>query len=521
MSPMQSSTLSSPTPTHLGRYEILGVLGRGGMATVYLANSGGEGGFSRLVAVKVLHPHLAEQEDFVAMLLDEARLAARIHHPNVVPVVDLQSDGAQRYIVMDYVEGCALSDLLRRHRAVLPLGIVITVVRDALNGLHAAHTLTDESGAPLNLIHRDVTPQNILVGVDGMARLTDFGVALAQARIHHTRQRELKGKIAFMSPEQVRGLPLDHRADIFSLGCSLWLALTGQSLFLAANDAATLSNVINKEIPPPHKLNPKVPEVLSTICLRALDRDPNKRWSNAAEMAEALGHAALACDLVASRREVGGWIGRTCQREIDERRIAVRNASVTRTESRTDSRPRSVVHPQVTMPVQPSSIPTTQAPPATPSKREGFFQSSVGLSLMAIILMAILGAGLLILVQRNTSHPPDSSSPSASVPIRSTGQSSKSALPLPTQPPPPAVAPVVAPTVKEPPATTTKKTTPALSQPVLTVRKVPRARPIAPVRSAPPPATIVHPTDRPPTPSVSPPPRLPAAWDKDSPLPPQ
>jgi eukaryotic-like serine/threonine-protein kinase len=524
VSPIQSSTFTSSVPTHLGRYEIIGVLGRGGMATVYLANSGGEGGFSRLVAIKVLHPHLAEQQDFVAMLLDEARLAARIHHPNVVPVVDLQSDGAQRYIVMDYVEGCSLSDLLKRQKSALPLGILIEIVRDALNGLHAAHTLTDASGVPINLIHRDVTPQNILVGVDGMARLTDFGVALAQARIHHTRQRELKGKIAFMAPEQARCQPLDRRADIFSVGCLLWIALTGQSLFLSDNDAATLSNVLNKHIVSPSTLNPNVPEVISSICMRALERDPDERWSNAAVMAEALRHAAVACHLVTSRREISDWIKRMCRRELEERRIAVRDATLAQKEKPKEPELPSFMLPQA----QPSVLLEAKEIPvltgnaeASAGKSRYSIRSPWVLALVAVILVVALGAALggFVIKRRTRDLPPQAQTAPATVP---------ELLPKPAPVLPPVVVPVpaaapVGAAVADRPQSPRTEAKPA-PDPVAKVRKRARVMAAAAIHSvkdkalAPAEAPVV---ERHAAPRSPPPPKTPAVWDKDSPLPPQ
>src|SRR5580658_2596874 len=164
--------LSHPIPTVLGRYEIVGILGRGGMATVYLARSAGEAGFSRLFAIKVLHPHLADEQGFVSMLLDEGQIAARLHHPNVVPIVDLGSQGDIRYVVLEYVEGCSLSALFAKHRDQRPARLIVPILLDALAGLHAAHTLTDDDGKLLNLVHRDVSPQNVLVGADGAARIT-------------------------------------------------------------------------------------------------------------------------------------------------------------------------------------------------------------------------------------------------------------------------------------------------------------------------------------------------------------
>lgn len=322
----QLFTMSEP-PATLGRYELLGVLGRGGMASVYLGRSAGEAGFSRLVAIKVLHPHLSDDEDFVGMLFDEAQIAACLHHPNVVPIVDVGTHGELRYVVLEYVEGCSLSVLLRAYRETPQPHLIVPIVLDALAGLHAAHVLTDDEGRPMNLVHRDISPQNILVGVDGTARLTDFGVAKARTNSQATRPGSVKGKIGFLSPEQIRGAEVDHRSDLFSAGCLLWCMLTGRRLFRGDNDAATMKNILDMPIPAPSTVGFKPPPEFDVVCLRALERDPSQRWASAAEMEDALRKAALECKQLGSRREVSQWAMAAFGRELDTRRAAVRAAA--------------------------------------------------------------------------------------------------------------------------------------------------------------------------------------------------
>jgi eukaryotic-like serine/threonine-protein kinase len=522
---VQQSQLSAPRKTQLGRYEVIGVLGRGGMATVYLANSGGEAGFSRLVAVKVLHPHLAEQEDFVAMLLDEARLAARIHHPNVVPVVDLQSDGVQHHIVMDYVEGCSFNELLNSRERNIPLRIVVTIVLDALNGLQAAHTLTDAAGTPLKLVHRDVTPQNILVGVDGMARLTDFGVALARSCIHHTHQRQLKGKLAFMAPEQIRCLPIDHRADIFSVGCLLWRALTGQALFLGSTEVETMSNVLSKAIVPPSIVNQGIPDSLDSICLRALEREVDRRWGSAAEMEEALREAALSCDLVASRKEIGDWVKKACRRELDERRLAVRDASMIRSDGAhmTDPPSRSIVQQQATGDRGSVSGNTRGQPVlgAGAIKGRGISRSrSRPLWIGSGIVLVLLGGVIVVWARKGVSEA--SVSRVASIPAAVAGRQQPEVSPLPVVDSPSrfkaSAKPSIVASPSEPiPTSNSTQIASAASAGKHSPPKVPHRR--HPRRTASP---VVDPIDnRVPLPSLSAPIPTAPAWDRDSPLPPR
>jgi serine/threonine-protein kinase len=327
MEPLGATSSTDVVPARtLGRYELIGSLARGGMATVYLARHSGEAGFQRLYAIKVLHAHLSDDEAFVDMMLDEARLAARLHHPNVVPIVDLGTQDGAHYVVMEYIEGCSFSALLSKHRDERPARIIVPIVLDALAGLHAAHTLTDDDGNPMNLVHRDVSPQNVLVGVDGTARLIDFGVAKAESRIHSTRPGQMKGKLAFMAPEQVKNASkADRRSDIFSAGVMLWSALTGRKLFLADSDAETLHNILHLEIAPPSTMGHKPAAALDAVVLRALERDPEKRFQTALEMEEALREAAGGA--LGSKREITAWLTSVFEGQLADRRTAIRAAA--------------------------------------------------------------------------------------------------------------------------------------------------------------------------------------------------
>jgi serine/threonine protein kinase len=316
-------------PRFLGRYEIIGELARGGMGTVYLARHAGEAGFQRLFAVKVLHAHLAEEAGFVDMLRDEARIAARIHHPNVVAVVDIGTQGDAHYIVMEYVEGPSFATLWKRSRDQRPFDMIISVMLDTLEGLHAAHTLTDEDDQPLQLVHRDVSPQNVLVGVDGVARITDFGIAKAESRIASTQPGMRKGKLQFMSPEQIKDAEkIDLRTDVWAAGVVLYSLLTGEHLFRDDNDAATVHNVISKEIQAPSTRgeNPP-PAAFDAIIMKALERDPTKRYDTALDMADELRKAAVESGLLGSRHGVARWVTTTFGEELESRRAAIREVT--------------------------------------------------------------------------------------------------------------------------------------------------------------------------------------------------
>jgi len=291
----------------MGRYALFGPLAAGGMATVHLGRLLGPAGFSRTVAIKRLHEQFASDPEFVAGFLDEARLAARIRHPNVVPTLDVVATQGQLFLVMEYVEGesvARLQRMLKKSGAEMPLAIALAVVTSALHGLHAAHEARSERGEPLHLVHRDVSPQNILVGTDGVARVLDFGVAKAVGRLQTTESGRLKGKVSYMSPEQVRTSDVDRRSDVFAASIVLWEMLTGKRLFGADNDAMALDRVMNATIEAPSIHVPELPAGIDAIVLRGLERDVDRRWQTAREMALAL----EACHPLASPTQIGAWV---------------------------------------------------------------------------------------------------------------------------------------------------------------------------------------------------------------------
>ncbi len=310
------------------RYELVGELASGGMATVFLARLSGVGGFQRFVAMKRLHPHLANEKEFVEMFLDEARIAARIHHPNVVPILEVGASPVGYYLVMEYIEGDTLARLLARaaqRGKRLPIPIALRIAVDTLSGLHAAHELRDDAGNPINLVHRDVSPQNVLVGVDGIARITDFGVARAASRLTATRVGQLKGKIAYMAPEQAAGEEsLDRRADVFAAGIVIWEELAAKRLFKAENEAATLSRVMTEPVPLLSELVPGLSVQLSNVVMRALERDVNKRFSTCAQFGDALEAAATGKERIATPRELAAYVTEVLGEEVSAQREAVR-----------------------------------------------------------------------------------------------------------------------------------------------------------------------------------------------------
>jgi serine/threonine-protein kinase len=251
--------MGARSPQIIGRYAIYSGIASGGMASVYFGRLLGGAGFSRTVAIKRLHPHLAEEREFLSTMIDEARMAARIHHPNVVPTLDVVATEGDLLLIMEYVRGESLARLLKTEiddgrRVPLPIASAIAI--GTLHGLHAAHEATSDRGTPLGIVHRDVSPQNILVGVDGMARVIDFGVAKAAGRLQTTRAGLVKGKIAYMAPEQLAGREVTRSADVYAMGVVLWETLTGKRLFQGDSDAALVTQVLAGTTEPPSRHAP-------------------------------------------------------------------------------------------------------------------------------------------------------------------------------------------------------------------------------------------------------------------------
>lgn len=337
----------------LGRYEVLARLASGGMAAVYVARALGVAGFERLFAIKVLHPHLAHEDEFITMFLDEARLAARIRHPNVVPTTDVSDTrDAGFYLVMDYIEGDHLGTLLQhafKRGTRIPAPATLRIVADALEGLSAAHQLTNEHGEPLNLVHRDVSPHNIMVSTDGVSRITDFGVAKASIRLSTTQEGQFKGKLAYMAPEHAANGQSDQRSDLFAMSIILWECLTGRRLFRAENHAATLNKICLEPIPAPSLVDPALAP-FDPILERGLARDPNRRFQSAEEFAEAIERTAFTLGGMATHRAVAKLVKDLAAEKIARDHALIKSAIAelarAHPEARTEqSGPQSGVRP--------------------------------------------------------------------------------------------------------------------------------------------------------------------------------
>lgn len=291
----------------LGEYELVRHLATGGMAEIFIARQSGPAGFDRELAIKKILPHLAREERFISMFLDEARIAARLRHPNIVQIYELGEESGEYFIAMEYIEGGDLADLLDmadERNVEVPIAMSVRIIADVLAALDYAHEFSEE-GKPLRIVHRDVSPHNVLIGKDGMIKLVDFGIAHAVERHAKTETGLVKGKLSYMAPEQVEQRGVDRRADIFSAGALLYELLTGEPPF--GRELAAVNAILNEDPPNPQTLRPDVPDELVEVLMRSLEKDPDERYQSAQEMLEALEGVLRVFDKFVSPKHVASF----------------------------------------------------------------------------------------------------------------------------------------------------------------------------------------------------------------------
>jgi len=325
------STSSLAPGSRLGRYELLIPIAYGGMARVWAARLHGQRGFSKLVAIKTILPHLAHNPEFERMFLDEARIAAGVHHPNVCEIYELGEEGRVLYLAMEWVNGDSLMHVLRgingKKAEPIEVRIAARIVADACAGLHAAHELTDDDGRLLNVVHRDVSPHNLLVAQEGTVKVTDFGVAKALNQTHQaTVAGQVKGKVAYMAPEQIGGLAFDRRSDVFGMGCVLYESITGVLPFRGENDPQVMQAVLRGTYEPPSKLVRSIPTEMEHIIDRALASEPRQRFATAERMRVALEEFLAKSGMVITPTQVGTMVRQRLGPQLDKRREHVRAA---------------------------------------------------------------------------------------------------------------------------------------------------------------------------------------------------
>ncbi len=469
--------------TRIDQYDLIYRLGTGGMGNVYLARRRNQSGLQRLFAVKAMHPLLSADHDFANMFLDEAHIASRLHHINVVGIVDLGRFAGRLYLVMDYVEGPTLAQLLGTATD-RPPALICSILIDMLHGLQAAHSLTNESGERLELVHRDVSPSNILIGTDGVARLTDFGIAKARLRRTSTSPGVRKGKLCYSAPEQItRPGEEDSRVDVFAAGIVLWNALTGTRLFDGENEAAVILSVVNRPIPPPSTVGRRSPRCLDEVCLRALERDPARRYPTATHMADDLRRVTRENNLVAGPEQVADWVAALFGEELERRRAAVRAIAAGAVED-----PGASPFARGTGPQAPELEPEYaelsvswhgQTPPGR--RRHRAWPVPV-LALGAVVSAAVIALSI---------YPPGSKEPASAAPV-APATAATSAEPSAVAPTPPSAAPapavqplsVASPAVASPAVASPPVASPPVASPSTSAARSPVAAPAAPAAPA-------------------------------------
>src|SRR5258705_6220596 len=291
------------------------------MAEVFRAKSFGVEGFERLVAVKRILPNIAEDKDFIKMFIDEAKISVQLNHANIAQIFDLGVVDGAYYIALEHIHGRDLRAIFDRCRTLgepMPVAQACFVVMKVCEGLDYAHNKRDQAGKELHLVHRDVSPQNLLVSFEGEVKLIDFGIAKAAGKGAKTQAGILKGKFGYMSPEQVRGLPIDRRSDIFSCGIVLYELLTRERLFVCDSDFSTVEKVRNVEILPPSTYNRKIPDELERIVLKALTKDTEDRYQNAIDLHDELQAFVYTAGEFYSRKDLAAWMKKTFGKEIED-----------------------------------------------------------------------------------------------------------------------------------------------------------------------------------------------------------
>lgn len=433
--------MANSPPRQIGRYALHAEIASGGMAAVHLGRLVGPVGFARTVAIKKLHAQFAKDPAFVAMFLDEARLAARIRHPNVVPTLDVVTIDDELFLVMEYVHGESLARLIKKARGReedVPIEIAVSVIAQVLHGLHAAHEAKSERGSPLEIVHRDVSPQNVLVSVDGTSRVLDFGIAKATSRLQVTLEGQLKGKLAYMAPEQLEQHDVDRRVDVWATSVVLWELLAGRRLFHGDHPARLMKAVLSMEIEPPSALSKAVPPALDAIVMRGLSRDPGQRFASAREMAIALEETGL----VASQAAIGAWVERIAGDSLGERADVI--ASIEGT---------SETGPSISAASLREGTTTDGNTLAAASTSADFRPRRPGRALAIAATLLVLFLGAFALISNRTQPEPMLAAPSSAAPSEA-----PSPIEIKAAPPPPQPVVSVSASVAAPRPTVTKTT---------------------------------------------------------------
>ncbi|MBK8235883.1 MAG: serine/threonine protein kinase [Deltaproteobacteria bacterium] len=469
----------------LGKFTLVEQIGEGGMARLYLARSRGIGGFEKLVVVKQVLPRLADDAEFVERFLQEARLSASLDHPNIAAVYEVGSDPSGYFYAMEYVRGRDLYKLLRRARELghtLQLDEILAIITALCAGLHHAHMHVGADGRSLGIVHRDISPSNVLLGFEGAVKLADFGVAKVRSAQISTEAGTLRGKIAYMSPEQCRGEPLDRRSDVFAVGVLLWELLTGQRMRRGDSDIALVRQIADDEPPSPRPLRPDLPVELETIVMRALAREPSRRHGSAQALQHELEAFADAAHLVAAPRTVAALMQSLFAAEIERETTDAEHArTVALRREAAEATPATA-----TVPPPRAGVDASSSVPTPASTRRW------GAVLAGVAIAGLAGLAVTLAMRPSVEQATDDDATDRERPV-----------PTPAAVPLPVPSPVVAPAAPELASTTRAPT--AAAEPSVSPAAARASRTPAPRR-----------TKRKPTPAAAPERTI----DLDAPLPP-
>ena len=484
--------------TPIGKYKLVRLIASGGMAEVYLARQAGAAGFEKLVCLKRILPHLARDKQFVEMFLNEARLAARLDHPNIVSIFDLGEANGNYFIAMEFIDGPSLRAAAKRaleRGERLPIPEIVKIVSMAAAGLHYAHELTDASGKPLGLVHRDISPDNVLVHRNGAAKVVDFGIAKAASSSSSTRTGTLKGKIAYMPPEQLRGDPLDRRTDVFALGVVLYEMLAGRRPWAGDSEVSLIGRIMTEDPPPLSTLRPDAPAGLVAVLDRALAKDRAARYASCHDLQADLEALLVSLGQTITQARISDFAKSYADpiAAPDEKTGAAMQALEAEMNGTGEVRPV----PARRVPGQPREPRTVVLPPPPARDRRG-----VAYGVAAFLSVAAIGgAGGYVLLMRRGEPPPDvipiervavvETAPGPATPEKKEEppQVQEKPTPAETEPPPAAVAAdpgpaKTAPTTQPPPA-------PALPAPAVPAPPAPAAPAAEPQAAVPPPQAAV------------------------------
>ncbi len=484
--PKSGSQAVSPLLLHpYGQYVLVRKLAEGGMAEIFLSKLLGADGFERNVVIKRMLSNLSSLPDFVEMFRDEARLAARLSHPNIIQIHELGFIDGCYYICMEYLAGEDFSTTLRqagKKRQYTPMPITLRVLVDAARGLHFAHDFTNEEGQPLHIVHRDISPSNLYVTYQGQVKVLDFGIAKAASRLVQTRTGVVKGKYIYMAPEQAQGKEVDRRSDVFSLGVSLYESLTNVRPFARENDLAVLNALLQGDFMPPASLRRDIPPELEAVVLKAMALRPEDRYATAADFADALEHSLKGKVPLASHKQLSEYL----RAQFGDERFAEKTRVPTLTTLQTLSAQQGATPPKPMVFASSGVYPAGQPPPQRPSSTSiptvtlgpsqaapGGKSRRLGLILGMVGGVVLLGAGGGLVAMRELSKPPSIVTappetplvaPPAAVPPPAAGTPETTAVTPPPSGPPVAAAPAASsedpPAVAPPPAEEPEEKTP-------------------------------------------------------------